>query len=209
MEIRWLGRSAFELRTAVGMVVFDPFRGATGSGYAFDSNTVVAVSSPRLDRSGLAAFPASAQVLSGPGEYEVSGLGVRGVATPLEDADDPQLVNTVYVVEAEGLNVCHLGSLRSTLSTQALQTIGRVDVLMVSVAEEDGLSPELAAGIVRQIEPTVILPMGYEGSNQPPAVARFLSELGTTAGDPVGRLAVTRSNLGDEQRVVILSNPES
>ena len=204
MQVLWLGRSTFELRTAVGMVVFDPYPGAIRPGYVFDSNTVVAVSNPRLDRSGLGAFPESARILDGPGEYEVSGLGVRGVATPLEDADDSQLINTVYVIEAEGLNVCHLGSLRTTLAAQALQMIGRVDVLMVSTAE-DGLSPDLAAAAVRQIEPTVILPMGYEGSNHPPAVTRFLSELGTAAGEPVGRLVVTSSNLGEEQRVVILS----
>jgi len=208
MQIRWLGRSTFELRSAVGMVVFDPFPGAIGPGYAFDSTTVVAVSNPGLDRSGLAAFPEGARVLDGPGEYEVSGLSVRGVATPLEDTDDPHLINTVYVIEAEGLNVCHLGSLRTTLSAQALQMISRVDILMASAAE-DGLSPELAAATVRQIEPTIVLPMGYEGSNHPPAVARFLSELGTTASEPIGRLVVTRSNLGEEQRVVVLSRQET
>ncbi len=208
MQIRWLGRSTFELRTAVGMVVFDPHPGAISHGYAFDTNTVVTLSSPRLDRSGLARFPQRARILDGPGEYEVSGLGVRGVATPLEDADDPRLVNSVYVVEAESINVCHLGSLRASLSAQALQVIGRVDVLMASVVE-DGLSPELAAATVRQIEPTVILPMGYEGENRPPAVARFLSEMGTAANEPIARLAVTRSNLGDEQRVVILSRQQT
>ena len=208
MQVRWLGRSTFELKTAVGMVVFDPYPGAIGPGYAFDSNTVVAVSNPRLDRSRMAAFPGRVRIVDGPGEYEVSGLGLRGVATPLEDADDPQLINTVYVIEAEGINVCHLGSLRATLTPQALQIIGRVDVLMVSAAE-DGLSPDLAAATVRQIEPTVILPMGYEGSNHPPAVARFLSELGTTASEPIARLVVTRSNLGEEQRVVILSRQDS
>ena len=138
----------------------------------------------------------------------MSGLGVRGVATPLEDADDPRLVNSVYVVEADGINVCHLGSLRGSLSTQAVQAIGRVDVLMISVVE-DGLSPELAAAAVRQIEPTVILPMGYEGENRPPPVARFLSEMGTAANEPIARLVVTRSNLGDEQRVVILSHQQA
>ena len=204
MQIRWLGCSTFELRAAVGMVVFDPHPGAIGQGYVFDANTVVAISSPRLDRSGLARFPQSARILDGPGEYEVSGLGLRGVATPLEDTDDPRLVNSVYVAEAEGINVCHLGSLRGSLSAQALQVIGRVDVLMVSVVE-DGLSPELAAATVRQIEPTVILPMGYEGEDRPPAVAQFLSEMGAAANEPVARLVVTRSNLGEEQRVVILS----
>jgi len=208
MQVRWLGRSTFELRAAVGMVVFDPHPGAISHGYAFDPNTVVTLSSPRLDRSGLARFPQSARILDGPGEYEVSGLGVRGVATPLEDADDPRLVNSVYVVEAEGINVCHLGSLRASLSAQALQVIGRVDVLMASVVE-DGLSPELAAAAVRQIEPTVILPMGYEGENRPPAVARFLSEMGAAANEPIPRLVVTRSNLGDEQRVVILTRQQA
>ena len=208
MQIRWLGCSTFELRTAVGMVVFDPHPGAISHGYAFDTNTVATLSSPRLDRSGLTRFPQSARIFDGPGEYEVSGLGVRGVATPLEDADDPRLVNSVYVVAAEGINVCHLGSLRTSLSAQALQVIGRVDVLMTSVVE-DGLSPEFAAAAVRQIEPTVILPMGYEGENRPPAVARFLSEMGTATNEPIARLAVTRSNLGDEQRVVILSRQQT
>ena len=68
---------------------------------------------------------------------------------------------------------------------------------------------ELAAAAVRQIEPTIILPMGYEGSDHPPAVTRLLSELGSTASEPVGRLVVTSSNLGEEQRVVILSQQDA
>jgi hypothetical protein len=85
--------------------------------------------------------------------------------------------------------------------------IGRVDVLMVSVVS-DGLSPEMAAATVRQIEPTVVVPMGHDGSAGAPPVVEFLSELGTTSGEPVPRLSVTRTNLGEEQRVVILSPQE-
>jgi len=208
MQMRWLGRSAFEVRTAVGTVVFDPFPKVFTAGHSFDPNIVVTVSSAGLDRSSLAVLPKAARVLEGPGEYEVSGLGVRGIATPLENPDDAQLINTVYVVEAEGINVCHLGALQSTLSAQALQMIGRVDVLMVS-AVADGLSPDVAAATVRQIEPTIILPMGHEGGDGPPAIARFVSELGTTAGEPVNRLVVTRSSLGEEQRVVVLSRQDA
>ncbi|MBM3956861.1 MAG: MBL fold metallo-hydrolase [Gemmatimonadetes bacterium] len=205
MQLRWLGHSTFELRADVGTVVFEPFPGLLRPGHAFDPNTVVTVSSARLDRAALAGLPESVRVLQGPGEYEVSGLAVRGVPTPLEDPDDPRLINTVYVAAAEGLNVCHLGTLRSRPSAQALQLIGRVDVLMVPAAGDDPPA-EVTAAAVREIEPTIILPMGCgPGGVATPAVSSLLSELGTTAGDPVSRLVVTRSNLGEEQRVVLLS----
>jgi len=208
MEIRWFGSSAFQLRAAAGMVLFDPFVGVVGTGRSLDANTVVTVSNAGVDPAAVAQLGDRGRVLDGPGEYEVSGIGVRGLPTPLEDQEASRRVNTVYVVEVEGLTVCHLGSLRSTLSAQILQTIGRVDILMVSVVS-DGLSPEMAAAAVRQIEPTVILPMGHDGSAGAPAVTEFLSELGTAAGEPVQRLSVTRSNLGEEQRVVVLSLQES
>lgn len=96
MEIRWLGNSTFEVKSSVGVVVVDHQGDIPPTSELEDENTVFVYS--QGERS---SHPASdIQVLAGPGEYEIGGLSVRGVATP---ADDPAIshdINTVYVVDA-------------------------------------------------------------------------------------------------------------
>ncbi|MEX0761568.1 MAG: MBL fold metallo-hydrolase [Dehalococcoidia bacterium] len=203
MEIRWLGQSAFEIKASAGTVICDPFRALfTDDGPLKDPNTVVTFS--RRD-SALRGLPEEVKSLTGPGEYEISGLSIRGVATPAGDPQSSRDINTVFIVDADGVNVGVLGVPGIQPDAQAMQLVGQVDVLLVT-SENGALSADDLSSVVRSFEPKVIVPSGYDpDAGAPgPELAALLTELGAKAGDPQTRLSLTRSNLPEEVTTVIL-----
>lgn len=203
MEIRWLGQSCFVVTSGPHDVYFEPFPGLAHPKAKEDGSTVVTFSHAGILRQHREEWGAAAHLLEGPGEYEIAALAFRGVPTPM----GARGINTVYVLEAEGVSVCHLGTLSGTLSTPALQAIGNVDVLMVPAGGPSILPGDAAAAVVRSVEPDIVVPMHYVtggGADGMGPIPQMLRELGVTAPDPLPRLNVTRSNLPEEMKVVLL-----
>lgn len=70
--------------------------------------------------------------------------------------------NSCFVLEADGLRICHLGDLGHALSERQLQSIGEIDILMIPVGGIYTINGEDARAIVAQIKPKhLILPMHY------------------------------------------------
>lgn len=207
MDIRWLGQSCLVVTSGPHDVYFEPFPGLAHPGAKDDGSTVVTFSHAGVMRQHRREWGANAHLLEGPGEYEIAALAVRGIPTPITGRDGTRGINTVYVLEAEGVSVCHLGTLSGTLSTQALQAIGNVDVLMVPAGGSGILPVDAAAAVVRSVEPDVVIPMHYVNSSANDGmgpIPQMLKELGIPPPDPLPRLNVTRSNLPEEMKVVLL-----
>ncbi len=203
MEIRWLGQSAFEVKTAAGTVVCDPYPGLFERGAALDPNTIATFSRQGGKTDWL---PESVHVIDRPGEYEMGGLSVRGVATPAGDPASSRAVNTVFLVDAEGLTVCALGLPGVTPDATALQMMGPVDVLLVRT-DGAGMPADQRAGTARQIEAKVVAVNGYDSVAGSPnaALARLLKELGVKQVEPQPRFAVSKSSLPPDLKVVVLT----
>lgn len=211
MDIRWLADRSFIINAAAGTLVMDPLPGSSPNP-ELDTGSAVVTVSHAAAISGAEGWRDNVQIIDGPGEYEISGLGVRGIATPMGDANDPRALNTIYALDAELISVCHLGALTGPLSTQAAQLIGHVDVLITPAGGMDqAISADEAAAVTRTLEPRVVIPMhpgvAPEGSDFS-ALDAFVSEIGLPRPEPVARISFTRSNLGEAQRLVIL-RPQS
>ncbi|MDP6667937.1 MAG: MBL fold metallo-hydrolase [Dehalococcoidia bacterium] len=201
MEIRWLGNSTFEVKSSTGVLVVDHQGGLPKASALQDENTVFAFS-----KGDYSARPATNQnVLSGPGEYEIGGLSVRGVATPADDPAISKEVNTVYIIDADGMQVATLGNPGHQPSAQSVQQISKVDVLIINT-EAQVLEPDEMSTVIRSLEPKMIVPSGYDSESGKPstAMSRLLTELGVKEFEPVPRLNVSRSGLPDERTVVVL-----
>ena len=203
MDIRWLANRSFIINTATGTLIMDPLPGSS-PGPELDTDSTVATLSHAAARPGIESWRDKVQIIDGPGEYEISGLGVRGIATPMGDANDPRALNTIYALDAELITICHLGALTAPLSTQAAQLIGHVDVLITPAGGTDqALSADQAAAVTRTLEPSVVIPMH---PNVAPAGSdfsapdAFVAEIGLPKPEPVARFTFTRGNLGDAQR---------
>jgi L-ascorbate metabolism protein UlaG (beta-lactamase superfamily) len=70
--------------------------------------------------------------------------------------------NSIFVVEAAGLCVAHLGNLRHMLDRNTLKALGRIDVLFISADGSWTLSHPDALKLIRQIGPAIVIPMQYD-----------------------------------------------
>ena len=206
MEIRWLGNFTFEVRSSVGVVIVDYEGKLPNPTKVKDANTVFVYTSDDDEDHVSNDF----QVLTGPGEYEIGGLSIRGIATPADDPAISHEINTVYVIDADGLQVATLGNPGSQPSAQSVQQISKVDVLIINT-ESQGLEPDELSSVIRNLEPKMIVPSGYDAETGKPSASmqRLLTELGVKEFEATTRLNVTNSGLPDERGVVVLQQRKS
>ena len=200
MEIRWLGNFTFEVRSSVGVVIVDYEGKLPNPTKVKDANTVFLYSSDDDEDHVSNDF----QVLTGPGEYEIGGLSIRGVATPADDPAISKKINTVYIVDADGLQVAALGNPGSQPSAQSVQQISKVDVLIINT-ESQGLEPDELSNAIRNLEPKIVVPSGYDSQLGKPSreMQRLLTELGVKEFEATARVTVTKSGLPDERTIIV------
>jgi L-ascorbate metabolism protein UlaG (beta-lactamase superfamily) len=130
--------------------------------------------------------------LSSAGEYDIKGVRINGFQVPGVDKD--RKIKTIYTVEWEEMRLGFLGHLSNMLEPEAFEQLGDVDILFVPLGSPY-LSGEIAAKIVKQVEPHIVIP----GFAQNPK--DLLKELGQSA-DPVQKLTLKKKELGEGMRVV-------
>lgn len=101
--------------------------------------------------------------IDGPGEYEVRGVSVKGLASVrmIELNDDKKA--TIYRVTIDGISMVIVGHVRVPLTEDELEKIGVVDIAIVPVGGNGyTLDSHQATLVVKQLEPKVVIPTHYE-----------------------------------------------
>lgn len=132
-------------------------------------------------------------VVSGPGEYEVRDVSVKGF---LSDGLGGKY-NTIYMVNFEGMNLCFLGSLANfALSPDTLEHLEDIDILFAPVAD-----PAASYKLAVSLEPSLIIPTSYDADS----LKRFLKEAGEDSAAQSDKLVIKKKDLdGKEGDIVVL-----
>jgi L-ascorbate metabolism protein UlaG (beta-lactamase superfamily) len=213
VDITWHGHSCFRLRGRETTVVTDPYDRTIGYPALKLTADVVTVSHDDPHHANLSAVQGTARPprhVDGPGEYEIAGAMIAGVRT-YRDKDRGQThgKNTAYLVTLDEVNVCHLGDLGHALTSEQLEALKDVDVLLVPVGGHCTIDAAEAAEVVSQLEPKLVVPMHYGTPNVPhDPVERFCREMAATDLSVVPKLTVTKSSLPDGPQVALLAAPE-
>lgn len=69
--------------------------------------------------------------------------------------------NTVHIIDGEGLRVVHCGDLGHLLSREQLDTLGRVDLLLIPVGGYYTIDAAEAKAVVDAVAPRIAVPMHY------------------------------------------------
>ena len=204
LEITWLGRNCFRLKGREGIVITDPC--PPESGYKLgkvDANVVTVSRSDDPGYSYRSAFEGNgARILEAPGEYEVGGILVTGIATRRPDGAR----NVTFVIELEGIKIGHLGVPAGAANAIAVDDMKGVDILLLPVGGQNSVAPAVAADVMQTIDARITIPMNYKTDQETmelDPLDRFLKELGTKP-EPQPRLQVTRSGLPAELTVIVL-----
>jgi L-ascorbate metabolism protein UlaG (beta-lactamase superfamily) len=143
-------------------------------------------------------------VITGPGEFEVKGVFVKGL--PSESGyDGEKRVNTIFSVALEGMNICFLGAVNTPeLPSETDEAIDDVDVLFVPIGGDGVLDAVKAYKLAVSIAPKIIIPIHYGDIGGKDALKAFLKEAGESP-KPEAKLTLKKKDLeGKEAQVVVL-----
>ena len=206
MEITWLGHCCFRIRAKEATVVTDPCDKSTGYTLGRPTADLVTVSIDNPAHNWVAGVAGDPRVIEGPGEFEIANVSVVGVTTRAGDSAAAGR-NVAYVIELEDLKICHLGGLNHVPTSDQIEEMGNVDILLVPVGGGDALGATVAAEAVSLIEAKIVIPMYYKtDAEKAPLdpIDRFLKEMGAKTGETHAKLAVTRSSLPEETQVLVI-----
>jgi len=216
MKIAWYGQSCFKLlvKTNGGdkiTIIIDPFSKDIGLNPPRGSADIVIVSHDHYDHNNIKSISGEPFIIDGPGEYDVKKVFIKGIYSFHDNSKGEERgVNTISVIEAEDMKICHLGDLgQKELSDKQLEKIGEVNILMIPVGGDFTINGSEAVRIINQIEPNVVIPMHYKipGLNvKLNPVEKFLEEIGSDK-QIVEELSIQKKELTEEELKVVVMKP--
>lgn len=215
MDITWYGHSCFRI-TERGQisVVTDPYSEEIGLPPLKLKSDIVTISHQKPGHNALDGVKGFSYVLAGPGEYEIGGLFVTGIAVHNVSEDGSEAEeNIAYHIQYDGLTVLHLGDLAHVPDQSTIEALpgGQVNVLLVPVGGGKGLRSGMAAEVIALIEPNYIVPMHFALPNlriELDPVEKFLKEMGVSKVQEEDVLKVSTTSLPEQPQVVLL-RPQS
>ena len=208
MEIDWFGHACFRLRGKEATVITDPYSKEIGLAFARPRGDIVTVSHDHPGHSFAQGVKGEPKVIAGPGEYEIKNVFVTGVPGAHDKKNGKDRgANTVYVIDMDGLTICHLGDLGHVPNQTQAEAFGNVNILLIPVGGVSTINAGEAAEIVSMLEPQIVIPMHYAHADlkfKLDPVAKFFKEMGIKSSDAVASLKVTKDSLPKETQVVLL-----
>lgn len=212
MDITWLGHSCFRIKGKEALVITDPCHPSLGYTLSGLQADIVTLSHFHPGHCYTEAITGEFKEINGPGEYELKGAFVTGIAT-FHDTEQGEKLgkNTVYLLEMDGMTLCHLGDLGHFPASGLIEAIRDIDVLFSPVGGMSTIAGSTAAEIVRRLTPKIVVPMHYKTSKlvgELETVDRFLKELGIKEMVSQPKLSVNRSSLPSSTQVIVLDYPQ-
>jgi len=139
-------------------------------------------------------------LLDQPGEYEVYGVSVYGIAARAHMDEQGKKTATMYKIITDDLSILVTGHVYPELSDAQLEAIGMVDIMFVPVGGNgytlDGIG---AMKLVKKVEPKLVVPAHYDDAklNFPVPQQTLEQGLKALAMEPKDTLAKLRIKPGE------------
>lgn len=141
--------------------------------------------------------------ISGPGDYEVEGIFIKGTMTDIE-LDGKKYINTIYSLSIEGISICFLGPITtSKLSSETLSGVETPDIVFVPIGGSGTIDPADAYKLAVSLDAKLIIPMEYDEKQ----LKAFLKEGGQDKVEPLEKLTIKAKELaGREGEIIVLAS---
>ncbi len=193
--------------------MIDPFSKEIGLKPPKIKDDIVLVSHNHDDHNNVEELPAESFLINTPGEYEKKGVAIRGISSYHDKTEGKERgLNTIYVIKAEDMTICHLGDLgQEKLTENQVDDIGDVDILLVPVGGNYTINAKEAMGVIGQIEPKIIIPMHYKIKDLKidlEGPEKFVKELGL-APEKVDKYKIAKKLLPLEEMRLVMFDPHT
>ena len=211
MTITWYGQSCFRIDTREAVIAIDPFAKEIGLTPPRFQTDITLVTHGHFDHANTGALAGTPTLITGPGEYEIKGVAVRGIPSFHDQSEGRERgPNTIYRINAEEMTLVHLGDFgEASIRGETLDAIGDADILFIPVGGTYTIDAETAAKVVNQIEPRIIIPMHYHLPGlrvRIEPVEGFLKAFGVREPERMPKLVIKKRDLPETaNRVVVLA----
>ena len=164
MKLKWLGHSCFELTLNNGKVlVTDPFDASVGYPAPSVRADAALSSHDHFDHNCFAALDGEPIIVNTEGVHEVCGAKITGVASFHDDAGGSKRgKNLIFVIEADGLRIAHLGDLGHLPQTDAQKAaLTGLDVMLIPIGGFFTIDTPAAARIIETYKPRCAIAMHF------------------------------------------------
>jgi L-ascorbate metabolism protein UlaG (beta-lactamase superfamily) len=205
MELSFYGANCVRLSSKKAQIVVDDNLDKVGLKQVTKPTDISLRTSLEFPEHKDAAFTAEL-----PGEYEVAGVVIRGIAARSHMDEEGKNSAVIYTIQADESKVVILGHIFPELSESQLEQIGMVDAAVVPVGGSgytlDGIG---ALKVIKQIEPKVVIPTHYADKaikyEVPQAeLAEAVKNLGMEVSEKVDKFKIKPAELSDSTRLVVL-----
>lgn len=205
MIITYFGKQFFKIQQGEMVLSFNPISkdSKSSNGTKFGSD-VALITTNHPDYNGISQLSHGERepfVVSGPGDYEVREIFVKGIMSD-SNIGGKKYINTIYTLSMDNIEIVFLGALSdSSLSKEAIEAIGNPDILFIPVGGKDILDAKNASKLSASLEPKIIIPMDYDTES----LKAFLKEAGAEGVQKIDKLTLKRKDLdGKAGEVIVL-----
>lgn len=164
MKLKWLGHACFELTLDNGKVlVTDPYDDSVGYPPLRVQCDAALSSHGHHDHNYFEALEGDPAIVNTPGVHEICGATVTGVPSFHDDAGGSKRGwNLIFVIEADGLRIAHLGDLGHLPDTEEQKkALTGLDVMLIPIGGFFTIDTQAAVKIIETFKPRCAVAMHF------------------------------------------------
>ncbi len=211
MKIEYLGHSCFKLTESTGTsIVCDPYSDEIGYAMRKVSADAVTVSHGHYDHNAVQNVDGAPILIDGGQNNGLAGVEINSIKSFHDTSRGKKRgENTIFKFRMDGIDVCHLGDLGEKCSSDLIETLLPVDVLLIPVGGTYTIDAEMAKEYVDRIMPDIVIPMHYRTRDCKLDIDRVDEFTGLFDGDSVEEsekcgIELSRKDLTGETRIIVL-----
>ena len=211
MKIEYLGHSCFKLTESTGTsIVCDPYSEEVGFHMPALSADAVTVSHGHYDHNAIEKVGGNPKIIDKESSIDLSGVEINSVKS-FHDGNRGKKrgENIIFKFRMDGIDVCHLGDLGEDCSSDLIETVLPVNVLLIPVGGNYTLDAEMAKEYVDRIMPDIVIPMHYRTKDCKLDIDKVDEFLNLFDGECIeetegNSVELSRSDLGGETKIIVL-----
>lgn len=163
MRISFLGHASFLITTGDKKILTDPFNEEVGYPLYEGEVDYVTVSHGHWDHAATDLLKGKFTAITTSGKHDFGNIVFTGIKS-YHDAEKGALrgENLIFIIEAEGIRIAHLGDLGHLLAADDIKKMGKIDLLLIPVGGTFTINANEAITIVNELKPRIVIPMHYD-----------------------------------------------